>query len=209
MTRDNGDFVRRVADFFLARRGRGFTLSPADIALLTSWEEAGVPAETVLRGIAVAFGRNRELTSLRQCAWAVEKELGKKTPARTPARETTAREERLRRLATALSQAAEKTNGEPAEALRHAAAEVANTDVNRVDVNAIYEELENIEAKLLQTLTAYVPDAQREAWAREVRKTVGGLATSADTAAATEEAMWRAYVRAFYGLPPFNLIFYD
>ena len=68
------DFVAAVASYFLGRRGRGTMLSPAEVALLESWEQAGVTAAQARRGIAEAFQRDPEIRSLRQCRWAVERE---------------------------------------------------------------------------------------------------------------------------------------
>lgn len=68
------DFVAAVASYFVERRGRGMMLSPAEVALLEAWEQAGVTAAQARRGIAEAFRRDPEIRSLRQCRRAVERE---------------------------------------------------------------------------------------------------------------------------------------
>ncbi len=67
---DSGDdYADEIATFFLALRGSGLFLSPADSALIVEWREAGLPLATVLaglhRGAARLLKRQRPLRSLR------------------------------------------------------------------------------------------------------------------------------------------------
>jgi hypothetical protein len=48
-------YFRTIADRFISLRGAPFSLSPADISLISAWEEAGLPLETVLEGIEDSF----------------------------------------------------------------------------------------------------------------------------------------------------------
>jgi hypothetical protein len=69
-------YLEAVESFFLARRGRGLMLSPADAHLVRDLQEAGVPAEVVCRAVARAFEvRDRPPRSLRACAGFIEAEV--------------------------------------------------------------------------------------------------------------------------------------
>lgn len=49
------DYVQRVSDYFIERRGRGVAISSSDEDLLLRWERQGVPIVDVLHGIDLAF----------------------------------------------------------------------------------------------------------------------------------------------------------
>jgi hypothetical protein len=74
-------YLEEVEAFFLARRGRGLMISPADAQILRELEEAGVPTAVVCRGIARAFeaheGRPNDAPprSVRACLPFVEEEV--------------------------------------------------------------------------------------------------------------------------------------
>jgi hypothetical protein len=69
-------YLEAVESFFLARRGRGLMLSPADAHLVRDLQESGVPAEVVCRAVARAFeARERPPRSLRACAGFIEAEV--------------------------------------------------------------------------------------------------------------------------------------
>ena len=74
-------YLEEVEAFFLARRGRGLMISPADAQLLRELEEAGVPAALVCRAIARAFevheGRPTDAPprSVRACLSFIEEEV--------------------------------------------------------------------------------------------------------------------------------------
>lgn len=66
-------FFRRVADYFVMRRGRGVSISSADCDLLLRWEREGISWLGAMEGIDRAFQRlSRTPASLRQCARFVE-----------------------------------------------------------------------------------------------------------------------------------------
>jgi len=75
-------FAEEVADFFLAFRGAGVSLSPLDAELLLAWHQAGVPYDVVCRGIRRAAEKRAHhlapgeplLRTLRSCAKAVDDE---------------------------------------------------------------------------------------------------------------------------------------
>ena len=51
------NYFTEIEEHFQKRRGMPSLLSPLDWALIESFQEAGIPLETVLRGIDVAFAR--------------------------------------------------------------------------------------------------------------------------------------------------------
>jgi len=48
-------YFRGISDRFIALRGAPFSLSPADVSLISAWESAGIPLEVVLEGIGQSF----------------------------------------------------------------------------------------------------------------------------------------------------------
>jgi hypothetical protein len=52
---ERGRYYREIAAAFLSRRGAPFFLSPKDLELVRAWEQAEIPLEIVLEGIAAAF----------------------------------------------------------------------------------------------------------------------------------------------------------
>ena len=76
-------YAEQVADYFLAFKGAGLTLSALEVELVIDWEQRGVPLAVVCRGIRKAAEAKQRterpghaaLRSLRACAKAVEAEL--------------------------------------------------------------------------------------------------------------------------------------
>lgn len=83
---DDIRYTTDVTDFFLALRGTGTCLSPNDMALIQAWHDAGVPLNTVLRGLqrgsSVNLKRARPVRSLAALNKAVEKEARGTAPRR-------------------------------------------------------------------------------------------------------------------------------
>ncbi len=74
-------YYQAIAGEFLRRRGAPFFLSPKDLAVISGWEEEGVPLDVVLEGIGRAFETGRGPTRVRrpstlaQCQSQVRKAL--------------------------------------------------------------------------------------------------------------------------------------
>jgi hypothetical protein len=73
-------YYQRIARHFLERRGAPFFLSAKDLALISAWEEAGLPLPVVLEGIDKAFENHRlrrakadKILSLSYCSGQVSK----------------------------------------------------------------------------------------------------------------------------------------
>lgn len=84
VTRTSLQYLEQVETFFLSQCGRGLMVSPADAQLVRGWEDAGVPADIVCRGLARAFaarsGEQRAFggnipRSIRACQAFVEVEV--------------------------------------------------------------------------------------------------------------------------------------
>src|SRR3984885_8128106 len=76
------NYFTEIEERFQQRRGSLLMLSTLDWALIETWREAGVPLESVLRGIDAAFdkhdakalrtrGRSRKVNGLAWCAQSV------------------------------------------------------------------------------------------------------------------------------------------
>lgn len=97
---DAVQYVTEVTGFFLALRGAGVSLSPNDMALVLRWQEAGLPLNTVLRGLhrgstqkrgASTRARASAPLTLRSLHKAVEKEVLACAPQRERRRTRTRR----------------------------------------------------------------------------------------------------------------------
>jgi len=83
-------YFRGIASLFLALRGAPFSLSPADVYLISAWESAGIPLPVVLEGIENSFalkpGGSRvtgKIRTLSFCRPAVEKAFARHRDRRT------------------------------------------------------------------------------------------------------------------------------
>ena len=71
------DYYREVSDAYLRLAGRGLTLSPRDIELVSRWWRAQVPAPVVVRGLENAFAHvgSRKVRSLAFALSAVDEAI--------------------------------------------------------------------------------------------------------------------------------------
>jgi len=209
MTRDAepADFVADVAAYFVARRGRGAMLSPADAEILLEWERAGAAAAAVKRGIDDAFRRGGDIRSLRQCGWAVAAALGKgrAVGAGAPAAGTDNVAARLGELGDALRAAAARTPGDVGRAAADAAAAVAALAATEGDALAAQAALDTLEDELFARVAARLGPAAMAPHAAAARAAVSYKNYPAEVAARTEAAIVRARLRAALGLPSFTL----
>lgn len=72
------NYYTEIEEHFCRRRGTLLTVSTMDWALMTTWKEAGIPLEAVLRGIDEAFdkyerrpSKTQKINGLAWCAQAV------------------------------------------------------------------------------------------------------------------------------------------
>jgi len=72
------NYYTEIEEHFCKRRGTLLTVSTLDWALMTTWKEAGIPLEAVLRGVDEAFekyerrpSKTQKINGLAYCAQAV------------------------------------------------------------------------------------------------------------------------------------------
>src|SRR5271169_1864178 len=144
------NYFTEIEEHFWKKRGAHLLVSPLDWAIMETWQKAGVPLETAIRGIDRAFesyqrsrrGAGKPLKSLAYCTEAVleaveerqEAAAGAHSPARTEAREPFSRPELqayLQRNGETLRKAAarhEASHAEIAAFLRQAAEKLASSE---------------------------------------------------------------------------------
>lgn len=210
MMRSTGvDYVAVVAARFLAKRGRGLTLSSNDLEIIAGWERDGVPLSAVLRGIDDAFRRRPagEIRSPGQCRREVAAAAASNRLTGTGGKkdmDTHEIEVMLRELATALTRAGRDVGDENmAAALETAAGKVRDLAV-APGANA-GARLKTIESELLDQLSASL--APEEMAALDVAAAQGARAEG--TAGRDREEALRAKVRetvrGLFDLPDFRI----
>jgi hypothetical protein len=204
----NADFVAAVAKHFVARRGRGAMLSPADLTCLADWEQAGVDAATAIRGIDEAFRRGGEIRSLRQCDWAVEAERRRSQAGATGAGEGRLEEKSLAEksavLATALEEAAASADARDRAAIQNAAAAVRKLSESKNAVT-VQNELDEIEKELFTEIAKTLPAEEAARLEREARAELRGRELDADVARRTVRAITTRKLRERFRLPSFSI----
>ncbi|MBN1938042.1 MAG: hypothetical protein JW843_00545 [Candidatus Aminicenantes bacterium] len=115
-------FFRTIADRFISFRGAPFSLSPADISLISAWEEADVPLETVLEGIEDSFalhpGRAHapgKVRTLAFCRPAVERAFQRRKERAVGGKRPSAETSAGRKKRAALAAVEEFLTRRPAE----------------------------------------------------------------------------------------------
>ncbi|MEQ1947734.1 MAG: hypothetical protein ABL995_11130 [Bryobacteraceae bacterium] len=213
------NYFTEVEDHFQRVRGTGlFLLSPLDWALIEAWKNAGIPLEAVLRGIDAAFekwrsrpakARTQMVNSIAYCAQAISSEaqaIANGTPAK-PA----------------------KNNAPPfsidevraylqrnADAVRKAGVEDVAASLEALDLDALYNDLEQLEQrltaleeKLVGRLKANASDEAlfeaRRALDQELKPYRGKM--SADQLVMLEKQFLERKLLASSGLPRLSLFY--
>ncbi|MFH0924668.1 MAG: hypothetical protein V1872_03400 [bacterium] len=65
-------YIKKVQQYFLAKKGKGLFLSPIDCSLVDKWEKEGIPLEIVCKGIEETFksfgnAHKQKVTSIIKC----------------------------------------------------------------------------------------------------------------------------------------------
>ena len=144
------NYFTEIEEHFQRARGTGlFLLSPLDWALIESWKNSGIPLEAVLRGIDASFekwrarpprARFQMVNSLAYCAQAVAEEA-QSLAAGTPAK----RKESPPPFSLDDVRSHVLHN---AEALRTAGYGDLAESLERLDLEALYRDLEQLEQRL-------------------------------------------------------------
>jgi hypothetical protein len=143
------NYFTEIEEHFQRARGTGlFLLSPLDWALIESWKNSGVPLEAVLRGIDAAFekwrarparARFQKVNSVAYCAQAVAEE------AQSLAAGAPAKREAPPPFSLADVRAYLQRN---ADALRTAGHGDLADSLDRLDLEDLYRDLEQLEQRL-------------------------------------------------------------
>ncbi len=145
------NYFTEIEDHFQRARGTGlFLVSPLDWALIEAWKNAGIPLEAVLRGIDQAFEKWRKrparariqmVNSLAYCAQAVASEaqaMANGAAANRNASEARPFEvEAVRTFVQANS-----------AALRNAGQDDLAASLESLDLDLLYQDLEQLEQRL-------------------------------------------------------------
>jgi hypothetical protein len=208
---DSATFHERVQACFVALRGRGVSLSSADLELLDGWAEAGVPVEVVARGIRKAAEAalwdapegEGHLRSLRACRRQVDAEIAKyleRAAGKTERTEDSAAPEpfhlaRHRKLRAALKKVAKSHPALAPAILRRLSALSEPSD---------FEAANRQEELALATLTRALPYEERRALLREATRLVEKAPTASRGARRESLRFHRAaLVRHRLGVPAF------
>ena len=143
------NYFTEIEEHFQRARGTGlFLLSPLDWALIESWKNSGVPLEAVLRGIDAAFekwrarpprARFQMVNSLAYCAQAVAEEV-QSLAAGAPAKREAPPPFSIGDVSAHLQR--------NADALRAAGHGDLAESLERLDLEELYRDLEQLEQRL-------------------------------------------------------------
>lgn len=144
------NYFTEIEEHFQRARGTGlFLLSPLDWALIEAWKNGGIPMEAVLRGIDVAFEKWRKrpsqarihmVNSLAYCAQAITAEAQAMVNAAPVSKKEASAPFPLEDVRAFL-----KRN---AESLRKAGQQETAESLEALDLDALYEDLEQLEQRL-------------------------------------------------------------
>ena len=145
------NYFTEIEEHFQRARGTGlFLLSPLDWALVEAWKNGGIPLEAVLRGIDAAFAKWRKrpaqarihmVNSLAYCAQAVTAEAQAMVNAGSPA----TKKEAAAPFPIDDVKAFVTRN---ATTVRKAGHEEIALSLESLDVEALYDDLEQLEQRL-------------------------------------------------------------
>lgn len=180
------NYFTEIEEHFQRRRGQATLLSPLDWSLIESFQEAGIPVETVLRGLDQVFekyqrrkNKFKKINSLAYCTQAIlaeyerqkESAVGRGAQPRTGGTDgVTDRENLIQLIETAceglklaIGQLQDRTASSPIEVLEEVAKSLENikTEVAtlaRVDYENLELRLSTLEDKILASLISSLSD---------------------------------------------------
>lgn len=196
------DYFLEIESHFALRRNTPFILSAKDWALMQQWHTDGVPLPVVIEAIDTVFeknetsGRRKTISSLSYCKhavkdlWSERKELYVGDAAVTP-------EAAPEVLLATLAELVSPHDTETADAIRAL--------VREQSVPKIEERLLELEAALIEKLSAALPDGELAAMKDSIARALGGSKLDEKTKARTVAANLRRMVRDRFGLPRLTL----
>jgi hypothetical protein len=197
------DYFLEIESHFALRRNTPFILSAKDWALMKQWHTDGVPLPVVIEAIDTVFeknetsGRRKTISSLSYCKhavkdlWSERKELYVGDAAVTP-------EAAPETLLAALAELVAAHDMETADAIRALGREQS--------VPKIEERLLELEAALIEKLSAALPDGELATMQESIARALGDASKLDEkTRARTVAANLRRMVRDRFGLPRLTL----
>jgi hypothetical protein len=155
------NYYTEIEQHFCRRRGTLITVSTLDWALMTTWKDAGIPLEAVLRGIDDAFdkyerrpSKTQKINGLAWCAQAVltaAEEMKEAAVGAQPVRSGSARglqQEEIAQFFTANAQKLRQVKSGPAVTLVAEECAVTLTDLASTLATATNLRLEDLERRL-------------------------------------------------------------
>jgi hypothetical protein len=172
------NYYTEIEEHFCKRRGTLLTVSTLDWALMTTWKEAGIPLEAVLRGIDEAFekyarrpSKTQKINGLAYCAQAVltaAEEMKEAAVGAQPEKATAdpgLQHDEIARYFSANAEKLRRIEAGPAVMLVAEECAVTLTDLASTLATAINLQLEDLERrltvmeeKLLAALTMTTPE---------------------------------------------------
>jgi hypothetical protein len=167
------NYFTEIEEHFCRRRGTLLTVSTLDWALMTTWKDAGIPLEAVLRGIDDAFdkydrrpSKTQKINGLAYCAQAVltaaeeMKEAAVGTPQEKPGTGLGMERDEIARFFTGNAQRLRQVQSAPAVLLVAEECAVTLTDLasalstaNKTGLEDLERRLTVMEERLLAALT--------------------------------------------------------
>jgi hypothetical protein len=167
------NYFTEIEEHFCRRRGTLLTVSTLDWALMTTWKDAGIPLEAVLRGIDEAFdkydrrpSKTQKINGLAYCAQAVltaaeeMKEAAVGTPQEKPGTGLGMEQEEIARFFTGNAQKLRQAQLVPTVMLVAEECAVTLTDLasalstaNKIGLEDLERRLTVLEERLLAALT--------------------------------------------------------
>jgi hypothetical protein len=155
------NYYTEIEQHFCRRRGTLITVSTLDWALMTTWKDAGIPLEAVLRGIDDAFdkyerrpSKTQKINGLAWCAQAVltaAEEMKEAAVGAQPARAGSPpglQQEEIAQFFTANAQKLRQIKSAPAVTLVAEECAVTLTDLASTLATATNLRLEDLERRL-------------------------------------------------------------
>lgn len=208
-------YYRDVEDLFSSLRGVPHILSPRDFQLLRSWWHDDVPFAAVTAGLTEVFARQREredtnpVVSLSYCRHAVKRhakrlaEMNIGQAGDTPRPDESGIDEGLGRLASALTDAAERL----AES-RPPVAEVLTRIGRQIEMvgrelppDTLDQHLFELESTMLKECWQTLPEEDRREIDKSVEAAVSATSTSDEARRRSSRALRDREVRLQLGLP--------
>ena len=218
MTENYFNYFTEIEEHFQRARGTSlFLLSPLDWALIEAWKNGGIPLEAVLRGIDAAFekwrvrpaqARIQMVNSLAYCAQGVAAEAQAMLNAVPAPRKESAPPFRVEDVREFVAR--------NAAALRQAGFEDLAASLGGLDLDALYQDLEQLEQRLTvveEKMIARLRAAASEEALLEARRTLDrelkpyrGRMTAGQLALLEKQFLERKLLEAS-GLPRLSLFY--